>query len=125
MESTEFSITDIGTLRITLTAQGNLHLERLLTQHPDWDDVEIFIELIDHQLNHGWYRFQSSAIYRMKFEDSCHLMVRKLRKPPRPLYSNSSMFVLHFALLSSLAFPGQIGLIRLPAAPLPCPLLAG
>ena len=55
MESVEFSMTDTGALRITLTAQGNLHLERLLTQHPDWDDEEIFIELIDHQLNQGWY----------------------------------------------------------------------
>lgn len=55
MQSTEFLITPEGDLRITLTAQGRLDLERLLTQHPDWDDEEIFVELIDHQLMQGWY----------------------------------------------------------------------
>src|SRR5690349_10312818 len=55
MQSAEFSITERGELRITLTAQGTVDLERLLTQHADWDDVEIFTELIDHQLANGWY----------------------------------------------------------------------
>jgi hypothetical protein len=55
MQSTEFSLSERGELRITLTAQGRVDLERLLTQHPDWDDAEVFIELIDHQLAHGWY----------------------------------------------------------------------
>jgi len=55
MQSTEFLITDQGYLRITLTAQGKLDLERLLNRHPDWNDTEILLELIDYQLNHGWY----------------------------------------------------------------------
>ncbi len=62
MQSTEFSIADRGDLRITLTAQGRVDLERLLTQHPDWDDAEIFIELIDHQLAHGWYVVPPSQV---------------------------------------------------------------
>ncbi len=55
MQSTEFSITDRGDLQIILTARGKVDLERLLTLHPDWDEVEVFLELIDHQLAHGWY----------------------------------------------------------------------
>jgi hypothetical protein len=62
MQSTEFSITEEGALRITLTAQGRIDLERLLTQHPDWDDEEIFIELIDHQLNDGWYLISAKQV---------------------------------------------------------------
>jgi hypothetical protein len=62
MQSTEFSITEHGDLRITLTAQGKINLERLLTQHPDWDDAEIFVELIDQQLTQGWYVVQPGQI---------------------------------------------------------------
>ncbi len=62
MQSTEFAITARGDLRITLTAQGRVDLERLLTQHPDWDDDEIFMELIDYQLANGWYVVLPSQI---------------------------------------------------------------
>jgi hypothetical protein len=55
MRSTEFSITEQGELRITLTSQGAAELERLLTQHPDWNEADIFLELIDLQLSNGWY----------------------------------------------------------------------
>ena len=55
MRSTEFSITEQGALQITLTSQGAAELERLLTQHPDWDEADIFVELIDSQLAHGWH----------------------------------------------------------------------
>jgi hypothetical protein len=55
MRSTEFSITEQGDLRINLTSQGQTDLERLLTQHPDWNDADIFMELIDSQLASGWY----------------------------------------------------------------------
>jgi hypothetical protein len=62
MQPTEFSITDSGSLRISLTAHGKVDLERLLTEHPDWDDAEIFIELIDHQLVRGWYVVPPSQV---------------------------------------------------------------
>ncbi len=55
MHSTEFSITERGELRITLTSPGAAELERLLTLHPDWDEADIFLELIDSQLANGWY----------------------------------------------------------------------
>ena len=55
MHSTEFSITEQGNLQITLTPQGTAEVERLLTQHPDWDEADIFLELIDPQLSNGWY----------------------------------------------------------------------
>jgi hypothetical protein len=47
MRSTEFSIKEFGDLLIALTARGKADLERLLTQHPDWDDAEVFTELIE------------------------------------------------------------------------------
>jgi hypothetical protein len=54
-QSTEFSTTGEGDLRIGLTVQGQIELERLLTRHADWSDEDIFIELIDYQLARGWY----------------------------------------------------------------------
>ncbi len=54
MHSTEFSITEQGDLRVKLTSQGAAALERLLTLHPDWDEADIFLELIDSQLANGW-----------------------------------------------------------------------
>ncbi len=55
IRATEFSITEQGDLQITLTSQGTAELERLLTQHPDWDEADVFLELIDSQLANGWY----------------------------------------------------------------------
>jgi hypothetical protein len=62
MHNAEFSITDQGNLQITLTDRGHSFLKDLLSRHPDWDDVERFMELIDYQLNHGWYIVQASQI---------------------------------------------------------------
>ncbi len=55
MHATEFSITEQGDLRVTLTSRGAAELERLLTLHSDWDEADIFLELIDSQLSNGWY----------------------------------------------------------------------
>jgi len=62
VQSTEFSITPEGVLRIVLISQGQRELSRLLTAHPNWEDREIFIELIDHQLTHGWYVLSLSQV---------------------------------------------------------------
>lgn len=51
---TEFSFTQQGDLQITLTVEGRKRLESLLMEHADWNDDEIFIELIDEQLTNGW-----------------------------------------------------------------------
>jgi hypothetical protein len=54
MQYTEFSITQQGDLQITLTTDGKIRLESLLMEHADWNDDEVFIELIDEQLMNGW-----------------------------------------------------------------------
>lgn len=54
MQYTEFSITQQGDLQIALTADGKKKLQGLLMQHADWNDDEIFTELIDEQLLKGW-----------------------------------------------------------------------
>ena len=61
-QSTEFSTTEAGDLRIGLTIQGQIELERLLTRHADWSDEDIFIELIDYQLARGWYVISLSQV---------------------------------------------------------------
>lgn len=52
---TEFSFTDDGDLRIALTAQGRQFIQDRLASLPQWTDIELFLELIDDQLLHGWY----------------------------------------------------------------------
>ncbi len=54
MEYTDFSITQQGDLQIALTANGKKELQRLLVEHADWSDDEIFTELIDEHLMNGW-----------------------------------------------------------------------
>jgi hypothetical protein len=53
--NTEFSFTDDGDLRIALTTQGRQFIEDRLALLPQWTDTELFLELIDDQLMHGWY----------------------------------------------------------------------
>jgi hypothetical protein len=62
MQYTEFSVMPEGDLRITLTDKGRQHLEWLLKLHADWNDDEIFIELIDEHLALDWKIVPSSQI---------------------------------------------------------------
>jgi hypothetical protein len=54
VQFTEFLIVPEGDLRITLTSEGKQQLEQLLKLHADWNDDEIFIELIDEHLALEW-----------------------------------------------------------------------
>jgi hypothetical protein len=55
MQYVNFTINDVGSLVIGLTQDGNTELERLLALHPEWEDEEIFLELLDDALTQGWY----------------------------------------------------------------------
>jgi len=54
IQYTEFSFTDLGDLRIGLTSDGKIKLKDLLIKYADWNDDEVFLELIDEQLMAGW-----------------------------------------------------------------------
>jgi len=54
MQYTEFSLTPRGDLQIALTANGKDRLAHLLTKYIDWNDDEVFLELIDEQLTKEW-----------------------------------------------------------------------
>ena len=54
MQFTEFSFTPQGDLQIALTADGKQRLADLLTKYIDWNDDEVFLELIDEQLSKEW-----------------------------------------------------------------------
>src|SRR4051794_18485782 len=62
MRYVEFTINDVGNLVITLTEDGVVELKRLLTIYPDWQDKEIFLELLDDQLVESWYSIEPEEI---------------------------------------------------------------
>jgi hypothetical protein len=74
--NTEFSFTDDGDLHIALTAQGRQFIEVHLSLLPQWTDTELFLELIDDQLMHGWYVVPTQQV---RTRSEAVLLTRQMR----------------------------------------------
>lgn len=92
---TDFSFDERGNLVITLTDEGREEALDMREQHPDWGDIEIFVELIESYLCNGWELLHVEELGELMSDDALILSQDAMRNDDGDLLSVENIYFFH------------------------------